>query len=117
MLALVVDDNVEIATLVSLILKDIDVDSHLIYQGDRVLDWLERNTPDVVFLDLQLPGMNGLDILRAMKRDARLMTIPVIVMTANNHMADAAEVDADLVLLKPVSLEQIQSLAQRALIT
>ncbi|MCI0712708.1 MAG: response regulator [Chloroflexi bacterium] len=117
MLALVVDDNIEIATLISFILRDIDVDSYQIYQGNEVLGWLEHNTPDVVFLDLQLPGMNGLDILRAMKEDARLMSIPVIVMTANSHMANAAEVDADLVLLKPVSMRQIQSLAQRALIT
>jgi two-component system response regulator BaeR len=117
MLALVVDDNIEIAMLISLILKDIDVDSHQIYHGDKVLSWLEYNTPDVIFLDLQLPGMNGLDILQAMKQDTRLMSIPVIVMTANNHMATAAEVDADLVLLKPVSLHQIQSLAQRALIS
>jgi diguanylate cyclase (GGDEF)-like protein len=69
--------------------------------------------PDVVLLDLSLPGKSGAEILQIMKGNYRLKKIPVVVVTAFAEIAESLDIEPDLVMLKPVSSNQLTELVQR----
>jgi len=77
------------------------------------MERLSTLQPDVVLLDLQLPGMSGVDILKNMRADERMKTIPVVVITAYAYYANSLPVEPDLFLLKPVDIHDLTSLIQR----
>ncbi len=84
--------------------------------GEEALEQIEQNLPDVVFLDIQMPGMGGLETLEHLH--ASHPELPVIVMTAYGTMdtaLKAMQLGAFDYLGKPVELAQIRSLLQRAL--
>jgi PleD family two-component response regulator len=77
------------------------------------MERVETMLPNIVLLDLQLPGMSGVEILRRMRADERMSSIPVVVITAYAPYADSLPVEPDLLLLKPVDINQLSSLVQR----
>jgi diguanylate cyclase (GGDEF)-like protein len=81
--------------------------------GGEAVERLQTAMPDIVLLDLSLPGVPGSVILEDMKADERLKKVPVVVVTAHSHIADNLPVEPDLVLLKPVNLDQLSNLVQR----
>lgn len=86
--------------------------------GREALDVIDREGPEAVFLDVQMPGMNGLEALQEIHQ--RFPTLPVVVMTAYGTMQTAMEAmrnGAFDYLTKPVDLQQIRSLLERALRT
>ena len=67
---------------------------------------VEREKPDLVILDIMLPGMNGLDVCRKMKHSADLKNVPVIIISAKNEELDVVlglELGADDYVAKPFS--------------
>jgi diguanylate cyclase (GGDEF)-like protein len=81
--------------------------------GGEAVERLQSVLPDIVLLDLTLPGVPGSIILEDMRADERLHNVPVVVITAHAHVADSLPVEPDLVLLKPVNLDQLSNLVQR----
>jgi len=74
--------------------------------GEEGLSLIETDPPDLVLLDLQLPGMNGLDVCRAMRRDPWMSRIPVLMLTGQTEEEDmiaGLEVGADDYMTKPFS--------------
>jgi CheY-like chemotaxis protein len=69
-----------------------DVELHKAYSAEEAQVFLASQVPDLVLLDLALPGMSGYDFLSWMQKDASLLDVPVIVITANVHL-EAAESD------------------------
>lgn len=84
--------------------------------GERALDYLHRRNsfavaerPDLILLDLNLPRINGIEVLNDIKSVPRLSRIPVIVLTTSKNEADAGrcrELGADVFLSKPPSFEE-----------
>ena len=73
---------------------------------DEATNWLSKKIPDLILLDIMLPGKDGLTFCRELKKDARLSHIPVILITARNDDADIVaglEVGADDYIVKPFS--------------
>jgi len=87
--------------------------SENIYDGVEAMRRLAVTQPDVVLLDLQLPGVSGLDILQKMRADERMRTIPVIVITAYAYYAKNLPIQPDLFLLKPVDIHDLSNVIQR----
>ena len=114
-LALIVEDDVELATIFADILQTADMAAQVISDGQKALDWLAKNVPDIVLLDMHLPHVSGRDILAAIRGDIRLTKTQVVIITADATLASALGNRADLVLLKPVSLDQVMNLASRFL--
>ena len=85
--------------------------------GEEALSFLHRKSPynsagrpDLVLLDLNLPRRHGFEVLAEIKQDPSLREIPVVLLTASNHIEDifrAYELGADFHLVKPDSLEQL----------
>ena len=107
----VVEDNVEILRFLSLQLRD----AHSVYlapDGDKGLELVRREQPDVVITDYMMPGMDGLQLIEALKAEPATATIPVIMLTARNDVADrlaAREAGADVYLSKPFSPQEVRA--------
>jgi CheY-like chemotaxis protein len=74
--------------------------------GDESLQLARRHRPDVVILDMMMPGRSGLDVVRELRDDAALARTPVVMLTARARPADreaAAAAGADRYLAKPFS--------------
>lgn len=74
--------------------------------------------PDVVLLDIMMPGISGLDILRQMRRDPALVNIPVVVVSAKSMPTDikhGMEAGASTYLTKPVGFFDLKEAVERAL--
>ncbi len=76
--------------------------------------------PDVIILDIMMPEISGLDILRQMRRDPQLSNIPVVVVSAKSMPADiknGMEAGASTYLTKPVGFLDLKDAVERALIS
>lgn len=74
--------------------------------GERALDTARRDRPDLILLDLMLPGVDGLNVCRTLKADDDTATIPVVMLTAKGEEADVVvglELGADDYITKPFS--------------
>ena len=81
--------------------------------GDDALKRIREISPDIVVLDLNLPGTSGADLLTYIRADERLAKTRVILATADERQAETLTDDADIVLLKPVSPSQLKDMALR----
>jgi len=85
--------------------------------GARALETIRSAPPDVVFLDLNIPGTSGPDVLAAIKRDPATAEVGVIVITAEGEegRAPAMQLGADAYLTKPFSPNELLRTVERAL--
>lgn len=113
--ALIVEDDVHLTQIFSITLRSIGLDVHAVDDGQAALDYLAAHVPHLVLLDLHLPGANGQEILQVIRADERLANMPVILATADDRWGEVIRSEADLLLLKPISPEQLRTLAQRLL--
>jgi CheY-like chemotaxis protein len=91
---LVEDDCVDVMA-VQRVLKDLDVCNELVYaaNGEEALAYLrdkDHELPCVIFLDLNMPKMNGLEFLRALRAEERLKDIPAVVVSTSAEKQDVA---------------------------
>lgn len=112
-LALIVEDDRDIVALFRHVLDVAGYQTEIVLDGKDAMDRLQLIRPDIVLLDLQLPRMSGVEILKRMRGDERLERVPVVVITAYAPYADSLPVEPDLLLLKPVDINQLSHLVQR----
>lgn len=112
-LALVVEDEAELAEIFARALAEAGFVSEITIDGDAALSWLSSTKPDLVILDLALPGAQGEDILDHIRTDPRLADTKVIVATAYGELAEPLKEKADVVLIKPIGFAQLRELAAR----
>jgi diguanylate cyclase (GGDEF)-like protein len=112
-LALIVEDDRDIAALFRHVLDIAGYHTEIVLHGKEAVKRLEATRPDIILLDLALPGVSGETILEKIRSDYRLKGVPVVVVTAFYEIAKTLAVEPDLVLLKPVNLEQLSVLVQR----
>ncbi len=112
-IALIIEDDRDIVALFRHVLDIAGYQTEIVLDGKEAMDRLEIMRPNIVLLDLQLPRMSGVEILKWMRDDERLMRVPVVVITAYAPYADSLPVEPDLLLLKPVDINQLSSLVQR----
>ena len=111
-LALIIEDDPQLNTIMSITLQaDFEIESCA--DGNAGLERLKKIIPNVVVLDLNLPGVPGREILQHIRSDERLSKTRVILTTADERQAETLRDDADIVLLKPVSPTQLRELALR----
>jgi DNA-binding response OmpR family regulator len=86
-------------------------------RGDTALELVRKEKPDLVFLDVLMPGLDGLEVCRAIRADAALTRIPVILLSAMGEdrlVAAAKTAGADGYLTKPMRLDAMRAvLAER----
>jgi len=103
---LVVDDEEDILKLLSYNLVNSGFQVECVTTGEAALEKARSITPDIIILDLMLPGIDGLDVCRKLKSDHRTAQIPVIMLTARGEEADIVvglELGAEDYVTKPFS--------------
>jgi diguanylate cyclase (GGDEF)-like protein len=111
--ALIVEDDRDIVALFRHVLDLAGYRTEIVLHGKVAAEVLASSTPDIVLLDLGLPGMSGGEILGMMRADERLKNVPVVVITAHPHLVETLPAAPQLVLIKPVNIEQMSNLIQR----
>jgi CheY-like chemotaxis protein len=109
--ALVVEDNEDQADIMAKALEVAGFEVEIIASGTQALARLEAVVPDLVILDLNLPGISGTGVLLQIRADPRLAEISVIVVTVEPQAADTVKHLANLVLDKPVDFMNLYNLA------
>lgn len=110
--AFVVEDDPVLSQIFVLTLSE-SFDVEAITNGTLALARLKETVPQLIVLDIHLPGASGAEILHAIRADSRLGATRVILATADSHQADILEDKADIVLLKPISTVQLRDFAER----
>jgi two-component system alkaline phosphatase synthesis response regulator PhoP len=103
---LVVDDEPDILELVRYNLVQNGYSVTSVLSGEEALLQIRAQLPELVILDLMLPGVDGLEVCRVLKRDARTAAIPILMLSARSEEADVVaglELGADDYLTKPFS--------------
>ena len=107
---LIVDDEKDIVELVQYNLKKEGYRTISAYTGEKALELVRREMPDLIILDLMLPEMDGLEVCRILKKDSRTSGIPIIMLTAKGEETDIVvglELGADDYVTKPFSVRQL----------
>jgi DNA-binding response OmpR family regulator len=107
---LVVDDDRDVAQSIELALRRRGFRVTLAHSGVEALKTLRRHRPDLVILDVLMPGMGGLEVCRRLRADRNTADIPIIFLTARGQERDRIEglrAGADDYLSKPFNLEEL----------
>ena len=112
-LVLVVDDSITVRRVTQRLLKREGYRVALANDGLHALEVLAQEKPDVVLSDIEMPRMDGFDLVRNIRNDANLRDLPVIMITsriAEKHREHAMELGVDHYLGKPYSEDELLAL-------
>jgi two-component system, cell cycle response regulator DivK len=87
--------------------------------GEDALKAIPTDVPDIIFMDVRLPGITGLDVTRALRKDDKLKALPIIALTAYAMPADrqaALDAGCDDFLAKPVRYQAVEDIIRRYLV-
>jgi CheY-like chemotaxis protein len=90
-LILVVDDEKDIAEIVSELLEGAGFRTVRAYDGQQALEILERLRPDAAVMDIKMPMIDGLEVIRRLRQNPRLRATPVVVLTATRIIRELEE--------------------------
>lgn len=116
--ALVVDDSSTIRKLIELELKLFNIQVDAVESGEEAFELLAQNNYDLVFLDVVLPGADGYQICKTIKKDKTRKKMPVIMLTSKSSPFDrikGALAGCDTYLTKPVSHSSFQKVVKKYL--
>jgi len=118
---LVAEDDPDIGQLLEHYLRKAGFLATIVTSGRDVMPQIKHETPDLVVLDLMLPGLDGLQVCRAIRADANTAAIPIIMLTAKAEESDrivGLELGADDYITKPFSpnevVARVRALLRRA---
>ena len=114
-LVFIVEDDKKLSEIFSLTLQAAGCQTEQAADGDTALTRLAEITPDLIILDLHLPNIAGPDVLHYVRSSPHLANTRVILATADERLAETLDDQANLVLLKPVSPEQLKLFVSRLL--
>ena len=117
LIALLIEDDRDIASLFRHVLEITGFHTEIVMDGKDAMERLATVQPDIVLLDLQLPNLSGVDILKRMRENESTRDIPVVVVTAFAYLAENLPVEPDLILIKPVDINDLSCLIKRILTT
>jgi DNA-binding response OmpR family regulator len=101
---LIVDDEPHIVNLIKLSLNKEKYDVTGAYSAREALMHMEKAIPDIVVLDLMMPGINGYELCKALRENPKTRDVPVLILSAKSQMNDklhAIDVGADDYMTKP----------------
>ena len=115
---LVVDDSVSVRRATEAFVRDLGCEAEGAGDGVEALARLRRRVPDLALVDLEMPRMNGVELVRAMRADPALHRVPVIMITSRasgKHRRVALDAGVDVFLTKPYSEDELASEVRRCL--
>jgi two-component system alkaline phosphatase synthesis response regulator PhoP len=118
---LVAEDDRDIADLIAHYIQKQGWEAHVVGTGDEALAYARHHSPDLLVLDVMMPGLSGLEVCRALRTNRTTAAIPIIMVTARAEESDrivGLEIGADDYIAKPFStpelMARIKALMRRA---
>lgn len=118
---LIVDDEAHIRMLIEQTLEELEDDGVEFFtaeNGEQALELIQSEKPNMVFLDVMMPKMNGLEVCRKVKLELKLNDVSIIILTAKGQELDkkkGEEVGADLYMTKPFDPDKLLDKAREIL--
>ena len=118
---LIVDDEAHIRMLLEQTLEELEDDGVNFFSaqnGEEALDIIQSETPELVFLDVMMPKMNGMEVCKKVKKELALNDVFIVLLTAKGQELDRQkgnEVGADVYMTKPFDPEAILNKAREVL--
>ena len=113
---LVADDEPHIGRIIKMKLEQGPFKVSIVYDGQEALDFINAEELDLVLLDLMMPKLSGLDVLKQVREQERFKSLPCIILTAGGdakHERDALALGATQFLTKPFSPKKLYALVAR----
>jgi chemosensory pili system protein ChpA (sensor histidine kinase/response regulator) len=107
---LVVDDSLSVRSTLSLLMKDGGYEALTARDGVEAVDILDKEQPDIVLTDLEMPRMNGLELTSYIRKSERWKSLPVVMITSRTmlkHQQQAKEVGVNHYITKPFSEDEV----------
>lgn len=114
----IAEDDPDVAELLRLVLTEaLNVESDIVSNGALVMDSVTARRPDLVILDVELPGLNGLDVFDLLRSDPHWQGVPVLFLTALPEVAATANAPTGVheILAKPFDVDDLVARAERLL--
>ncbi len=115
---MIVEDDPGTAAMFELMLSRAGYRTVVVHGGSMAINALMRERPDVLLLDIMMPGVSGLEICRYVRREPDFMDLPVLMVTAKSLPDDlqaGMDAGATLYLVKPVSKSQLVEAVEQVL--
>ncbi len=115
---LIIDDDKDIVELLTYNLEKTGFSCTGILDGNNTLELAKSIKPDVILLDLMLPGLSGLDILYLLKRNMQLHKTPVIIISALNQkerISNSFKLGASEYVIKPFQISELVKLINKTI--
>jgi two-component system response regulator MtrA len=104
---MVVDDDQDLAEMLSIVLTSAGMEVDLVNRGDQVMDLFNTNPPDLVLLDVMLPGVDGIEVCKLIREKSM---VPIVMLTAKDDTHDVVlglEAGADDYIVKPFKQQEL----------
>lgn len=116
--ALIVDDNRQTANALHQMLEVLGVKARMAYGSSPAISMLGGGfTPSLICLDINMPGVDGIEILLYLRREPRLVKIPVIVITSDDQPETRRKVmsgGATAMIIKPATIDSLEQALKKA---
>ena len=113
---LIAEDDPDIADVLRQALAErLDVETDIVANGALVMDWVTALRPDLVILDVELPGLNGLDVFDLLRNDSHWHGVPILFLTGLPERARTANAPIGVheILAKPFDIDELVAHADR----
>ena len=115
--ALIIDDNRHTADALKQMLDVLEIPARTAYGSTTAMAALKSFTPDLILLDVNMPGADGTEVLAFLQREPRLKQVPVIVITSDDQPETRQRVmqgGAKAMLIKPATLDVLEAAMKKA---
>ena len=109
---LIVEDDADIAALIAHYLEKAGYGTEIVADGGKALTLARETPPDLIILDLMLPGLNGLEVCRGLRMDNRTAALPILMLTARGEESErilGLDSGADDYVVKPFSPNELMA--------
>ncbi len=114
---LIIDDNRQTADALREMLGVLDLNARVSYGSSPAISMLASFVPRFICLDINMPGVDGTEILAFLRREPRLMKVPVIVITSDDQPETRQRVmkgGANAMLIKPATIDALEGALKKA---
>jgi len=115
--ALVIDDHRDAADTVCRMLDLLDVEAKPAYGPREAMLLLKDYSPDIVFLDINMPGVDGFEVMSYLRRFPHMQHVPIVFVTSDDQPETAGRVrktGALLIIIKPATIDSLEMALKKA---
>ena len=112
------DDELDIRTILRILLETSDTQILEASNGTDALELARQSSPDLILLDWMMPGLDGLEVIRALRRDPETAAIPIIMLSSQDQpheIQQVLELDVTAFLSKPFNPAELLATVEQAL--